>query len=191
MTSPRIDASTLAAWRAEDPDLRILDVRTPAEFEGVHIPGAYNVPVDLLDEHRHELTHLDEKLVLVCRSGQRATMACQKLAEVGLPNLYVLDGGIDSWERAGGEVKRGAEKWSLERQVRLVAGAALAVSILLSIAWPAARFVAGFVGAGLVFAAVSNTCMMGLLLAKLPYNRSSNVDVDEMVQRLARSTARR
>lgn len=87
-------------------------------------------------------------------------------------------------------MKRGAEKWSLERQVRLVAGAIVLVSILLSIAWPAARFVAGFVGAGLVFAAVSNTCMMGMLLAKLPYNRASSVDVEEMVARLARSTTR-
>ena len=57
---------------------RILDVRTPSEFDTAHIAGAYNVPLDLLREHRDEiLRHLDEDVVLVCRSGQRAAQAEQ------------------------------------------------------------------------------------------------------------------
>ena len=91
-TSPvrTIDATTLR-HRLEDDAPRILDVRTPAEFESAHIPGSYNVPLDLLREHRDELArHIDEDVVLVCRSGGRATQAEQALGQVGLPGLRVL-----------------------------------------------------------------------------------------------------
>lgn len=88
---------------------RLLDVRTPAEFETSHIPGSYNVPLDLLREHRQELrNHLDEDVVLVCRTGARATQAEQTLAGVGLPNLKVLDGGIMAWQAANAPISQGA-----------------------------------------------------------------------------------
>ncbi len=103
-------------------------MRTPGEFETAHIAGAYNVPLDLLREHRDEIiTHLDEEVVLVCRSGQRAAQAEQTLRTAGLANVHILDGGITAWEAQGFAVNRGAQRWDLERQVRLVAG-----SIVLS-----------------------------------------------------------
>lgn len=87
---------------------RLLDVRTPAEFETSHIPGSYNVPLDLLKEHREELRrHLDEDVVLICRSGARATQAEQTLAGVGLPKLKVLDGGILAWQAANAPIRQG------------------------------------------------------------------------------------
>src|SRR6476620_3687899 len=74
---------------------RLLDVRTPGEFRTAHIPGSYNVPLHTLREHRSELlAHLDEDVVLVCRSGARAALAGKALADAGLPNLRVLVGGI-------------------------------------------------------------------------------------------------
>jgi rhodanese-related sulfurtransferase len=166
------DVRTLALLRAEGSAHRIIDVRSPAEFESAHIPGAYNVPLDQLGEHRDELArHLDEPVVLVCRSGARAGQAEQRLAAAGMGNIAVLDGGMLAWEAAGGAMNRGTQRWDLERQVRLVAGSIVLLSILLSLIFPAARFVAGFVGAGLVFAAMTNSCAMGMLLTKLPYNR--------------------
>lgn len=167
---------------------RILDVRTPGEFEGVHIAGAYNVPLDLLREHSDEIrTHLDDHVVLVCRSGQRATQAEQTLHDTGLTNVHILDGGMNSWEAGGFSVKRGAQRWDLERQVRLVAGSIVALSVLASIFVPGFKWVALFIGSGLVFAAVSNTCMMGMMLAKLPYNRGATCDAQTIVAQLVDS----
>lgn len=167
---------------------RILDVRTPGEFEGVHIAGAYNVPLDLLREHSDEIrTHLDDHVVLVCRSGQRAAQAEQTLHDTGLTNVHILDGGMNSWEAGGFSVKRGAQRWDLERQVRLVAGSIVALSVLASIFVPGFKWVALFIGSGLVFAAVSNTCMMGMLLAKLPYNRGATCDAQTIVAQLVDS----
>lgn len=160
---------------------RLIDVRTPGEFAGAHIPGSYNVPLDLLREHRSELrNHLDEQVVLICRSGDRAAQAERALAETGLPNLRILDGGIAAWLADGAPVNHGDQRWDLERQVRLVAGSIVLVSILISIAFPPAKWVAAFIGAGLTFAAVTNTCAMGMLLAKLPYNRGPRTTVDDV-----------
>ncbi|MGV9809970.1 rhodanese-like domain-containing protein [Micromonospora chersina] len=170
---------------------RLLDVRTPAEFETSHIPGSYNVPLDLLKEHREELrNHLDEDVVLVCRSGARATQAEQALAGVGLPNLKVLDGGILAWQAANAPIKRGAPRWDLERQVRLVAGSIVLASVLGSVFVPQLKWVAGFIGAGLTFAAVTNTCAMGMMLGKLPYNRGASCDLDTIVGQLRETGGR-
>lgn len=167
---------------------RILDVRTPGEFGGVHIPGSYNVPLDLLREHRDEIRrHLDDRVVLVCRSGQRAAQAEQTLHDTGLTNVHVLDGGMNAWEANGFPVKRGAQRWDLERQVRLVAGAIVALSVLASIFVPGLKWVGFAVGAGLVLAALSNTCAMGMLLAKLPYNRGASCDAQTIVAQLVDS----
>ncbi|MBQ1034405.1 rhodanese-like domain-containing protein [Micromonospora sp. SD19] len=171
---------------------RVLDVRTPAEFETAHIPGSYNVPLDLLKEHRRELRdQLDEDVVLVCRSGARARQAQQALAGVGLPNLTVLDGGIMSWQAADAPVTRGVPRWDLERQVRLVAGSIVLVSILASVFVPQLKWVAGAIGAGLTVAAVTNTCAMGMLLGKLPYNRGASRDLDTVMGQLRGSAVER
>jgi rhodanese-related sulfurtransferase len=164
---------------------RVLDVRTPGEFETAHIAGSYNIPLDLLREHRDEIVrHLDQQVVLVCRSGQRAAQAEATLREAGLCNVHILDGGITSWEAKGFTVTRGAQRWDLERQVRLVAGSVVLTSILGSLAVPKLKWVAGAIGGGLTFAALSNTCAMGMLLAKLPYNRGTACDAQSVVSQL-------
>lgn len=183
----RLDAQTLQERLATDDAPRVLDVRTPAEFETAHIPGAYNVPLDTLREHRTELRrHLDEDVVLVCRSGARAAQAEEALAGVGLPGLRVLDGGMMAWESSGAPVNRGRETWELERQVRLVAGGLVAAGVLGSVKVPALKWVAGAIGAGLTGAAVTNTCAMGMALSKMPWNRTASpCDVDELVAALS------
>ncbi|MFB7105945.1 rhodanese-like domain-containing protein [Streptomyces hydrogenans] len=167
---------------------RLLDVRTPGEFRTAHIRGSYNVPLNTLREHRAELlSHLDEEVVLVCRSGQRAREAEQALAQAGLPNLRVLDGGMVAWETAGAPVERGPERWDMERQVRLVAGSVVLVTGLVGIAVPGAHLVGTAIGAGLTYAALSNSCAMGVLLSKLPYNRGPRTDIRTVLAEL-RST---
>ncbi|GAA3511366.1 rhodanese-like domain-containing protein [Georgenia daeguensis] len=168
---------------------RLIDVRTPAEFETVHIPGAYNVPLDTLKEHREEIAgHLDEDVVLVCRSGQRATQAKEALATAGLPNLHLLDGGMQAWQASGGEVRRGRQKWDLERQVRLVAGTVVLSSILASTRAPGAKWLAAALGGGLTAASLTNTCAMGAALSKLPYNRGASLDPADAIAQLRPDT---
>ncbi|MEH1016174.1 rhodanese-like domain-containing protein [Micromonospora sp. CPCC 206060] len=187
-----IDAAALRELIDSGRPPRLLDVRTPGEFEAVHIPGAYNVPLDLLQEHREELrNHLDEDVVLVCRSGARATKAEQTLAGVGLPNVRVLTGGIMAWQAANAPITQGAPRWDLERQVRLVAGSIVGVSVLASVFVPGLKWVAGLIGAGLTFAALTNTCAMGMLLSRLPYNRGASCDLDTIVGQLRTGTTAR
>ena len=155
-------------------DAVVVDVRTPGEYESVHIPHARNLPLDELDQHIDRLrSEVDagREVVLVCRSGGRAHQAQEKLEAAGLGELPILEGGMIAWQNDGRDVVQDVIRWDLERQVRFTAGAIVLLSILVSIVFPPARFVAGFVGAGLVFAAVTNTCGMAMVLSKLPYNQ--------------------
>lgn len=182
-SSSTIDAHDL---RQHLDGVRLLDVRTASEFETAHIHGSYHVPLDTLGEHCADICGVDAEVVLVCQSGNRARQAADKLAAAGMTNMRILEGGMNAWSAAGGDVVRGKEKWSLERQVRLVAGLIVLVSVVASIAVPGLKWVAAFVGAGLTFAAVSNTCAMGSVLARLPYNRGGKADVSSTVDALLR-----
>jgi rhodanese-related sulfurtransferase len=181
-----IRPAELVELLAEHPEIRLLDVRTPTEYETVHIRGAYNVPLDHLGEHGAEIrTNVAEPVVLVCQSGQRARKAEEALKSAGMPNLHVLDGGVNAWVAAGNPVMRGAERLSLERQVRIAAGALAAAGGLLAVLVnPLFALLPAFVGSGLVFAGVTNTCGMAMLLARLPYNRAATCDVGAMVRAL-------
>ena len=182
-----LDTATLQQLLATGHHPQIIDVRTPGEFETTHIPSSYNVPLDVLREHRDQLLkHLDDQVVLVCRSGQRATAACQALADAGL-NPRILRGGIIAWQSDGAPVRTGRPRWDLERQVRLVAGSIVLIAVLASAAFEPAKWIAAFIGAGLIVAALTNTCAMGMLLAKLPYNRGPHTDLDAIVAALANS----
>jgi rhodanese-related sulfurtransferase len=191
---PRMSTTTGtvdAAWLVDrtrtqtSPRVRVLDVRTPAEFETAHIRGSYNVPLDLLKEHRDELAGaLDDQVVLVCRSGQRAEQAERALAQAGLGNLRVLSGGISAWEQHGADLVRGHRRWELERQVRLVAGSIVLTSVAVSVVVPPATWVAAAIGAGLTLAAATDSCLMGTLLSRLPYNRRGAADPQAVVDEL-------
>lgn len=116
------------------PETRLLDVRTPGEFEAEHIAGAYNVPLDTLAEHGPEIrAAVADLVVLVCRSGQRARKAEEALNAAGMTNLHVLDGGMSAWTGADHPVRRGAPRMSLERQVRIAAGALVVAGALLAL----------------------------------------------------------
>ncbi|HEY6855169.1 MAG TPA: rhodanese-like domain-containing protein [Mycobacterium sp.] len=170
--------------------LRILDVRTPAEFETAHIRGSHNVPLDVLDKHGSEVVQqLDQHddVVLVCKSGQRSAQAAALLHNAGLAGGRVLEKGITDWEGRGFGVDRGVERWDLERQVRLLAGSLVVASVVGSTAVPRLKWLAAAVGSGLAYAAVTNTCAMASALAKLPYNRGATSDASAVLSQLADS----
>ena len=170
-----VSPQTLREWMVQHQDLVVIDVRSAAEFESLHIKGSYNVPLNLLSEHTEDLvSRLGERVVLVCHSGVRAEQARQRLATVGLESAYVLEGGASGFADAGGDVVRGASRWDLERQVRLVAGSLVLTGLVGGkFVSPKLRTVAGIIGTGLTFSAATNTCAMGKALSAMPWNKAA------------------
>ncbi len=171
--APIVPAAEAHHLATENPAIRFLDVRTPGEFESEHIGGAYNVPLDTLGEHAGELSSsLSDPVMLVCQSGQRARQADAMLRRAGMANLHVLEGGINAWLAGGLPTVKGTKRMSLERQVRIVAGGLAAIGgVLALVVNPWFGALPAFIGSGLVFSGVTDTCTMAMLLAKLPYNR--------------------
>jgi rhodanese-related sulfurtransferase len=188
---PVLAAEELAELLGVRADVRLLDVRTPGEYESRHIPGAYNVPLDTLHEHAAEIrATVDVPVVLICQSGNRAQRAEAALKDCTMTNLHVLEGGMNSWIGAGQAVNRGADRLSLERQVRIAAGSLAAAGALLALLVnPWWALLPAFVGSGLVFAGVTDTCGLAMVLSKLPYNRAATCDVEAMVAALKRGSA--
>ena len=153
----------------------LLDVRTPVEFREVHVADARNLPLDRLDPAtviQARNGHKDEPLYLICRSGSRGRQACEKFLAAGFTNVVNVEGGTLACVEAGLPVVRGKKAISLERQVRIAAGSLVLLGVLLGwLVHPAILGLAGFVGAGLVFAGITDTCGMGMLLARMPWNQ--------------------
>ncbi|MFI8996644.1 rhodanese-like domain-containing protein [Streptomyces sp. NPDC053542] len=165
-------------------ELTVIDVRTPGEYASGHLPGAHNVPLDRLGEAVPALRSAAARadLLMVCASGNRSAQACAALAEEGIPAAN-LTGGTSGWVQHGLEVRRpaGADvarpAWAMERQVRLAAGSLVLTGLLAGRRWPAARLLSAGIAGGLVFSALTDTCGMARVLAKLPYNRAGAPDL--------------
>jgi rhodanese-related sulfurtransferase len=153
---------------------RLIDVREYPEFAAAHIASSDLVPLATLPTASAAWDR-SAPLTLICKSGRRSTQAHATLAALGFSTLAVLPGGIDAWTAAGKPTLRlDRQPWSLERQVRIVAGSLVLLTLLLALTVSRyALFATAFVGAGLVFAGVSDICMMAILLGKLPWNRPS------------------
>jgi rhodanese-related sulfurtransferase len=153
----------------QKPDCQLIDVREYPEYAAVHAVGARLIPLGQVQRRAAELDK-SKPVVILCKSGRRAAQAAQVLSDCGFSELTVVEGGTDAWVTAGLPSAREAKApWALERQVRLVAGLIVLIGLFIP-PWP---YVSAFVGAGLVFAALTNTCGMGMLLAKMPWNRQA------------------
>lgn len=154
--------------------ITLIDVRTPAEFGEVHVTSAKNVPLDRISATKHPEIPDDASspTYVICKSGGRSKMACDKLVAAGYSNVVNVEGGTSACEHTGLAVVRGKKVMSLERQVRIAAGSIVFVGTLLgALVSPWFLIVPGFVGAGLVFAGVTDTCGMGMVLARMPWNQ--------------------
>jgi len=161
--------------------LTLLDVRTPAEFDGEHIEGSVNIPLDQLNsdyllKNKQQL-HANS-FYLLCQKGQRAQHAAKFFEKEGLTGAVVIEGGLSALIDAGLKVKTGSTKViSLERQVRIAAGSLVLIGLVLAkFVHPAFIWLSAFVGAGLINAGLTDWCGMGLLLARLPWNQTSKVN---------------
>jgi rhodanese-related sulfurtransferase len=171
-----VQPSELRQLQSQGTPIDLIDVRTPAEFASVHAQGAKLVPLDQLNPSAVMASRAaspDQPLYVICRSGARAAKACEAFASAGFSNVISVEGGTDAWERAGLPVVRGKRTvMSLERQVRVGAGVLVLLGAVLGwLVHPALHGLSAFVGAGLLFAGITDWCGMGLLLARMPWNQ--------------------
>jgi len=159
----------------EGKKIDLIDVRTPVEYREVHVDIARNVPLEQLDPvtlMQSRNGAVNEPLYFICRSGSRGQQACEKFLKAGFSNAVNIEGGTMACVDAGLPVVRGRKAMSLERQVRIAAGTLVMLGAILG--WwvhPAFIGLSAFVGAGLVFAGITDTCGMGMILARMPWNR--------------------
>lgn len=153
--------------------VELIDVRTPIEYREVHVGFARNVPLDQLDATQFASGRDGSKpLYVICRSGSRGKQACEKFLAAGYTNIVNVEGGTQAWDQAGLPVVRGQKAISLERQVRIAAGLLVLLgSVLGAFVSPYWIGLAAFVGAGLTFAGITDTCGMGMMLARMPWNQ--------------------
>jgi rhodanese-related sulfurtransferase len=153
-------------------ECQVIDVREFSEFNTERIADAHLLPLSNFERHADEIDH-SKPVYLMCRSGNRAKQAAEKLARKGFTDVHVVDGGMIAWAGADLPVIKGESKtWSLDRQVRFAAGLIGLSGIVLGfLLTPYFFLLSGFVGAGLIFSAVTDTCGMGMVLARIPWNK--------------------
>jgi rhodanese-related sulfurtransferase len=175
MSVATITPRGLAELCTDGRKIDLIDVRTPVEYGEVHAAPARNVPLDRLDPTavvQARNGSASEPLYFICRGGDRGRQACEKFLAAGHVNVVNVEGGTLAWDTCGLPVVRGRKAVSLERQVRIAAGSLVFAGALLGwLVHPGCIALSAFVGAGLIYAGVTNTCGMGMLLARMPWNR--------------------
>jgi rhodanese-related sulfurtransferase len=178
MSIPTISPEQLAELCNQRPQINLIDVRTPAEYRALHLEAARNVPLEILDPAaliREFAVSDSDPLYVICASGSRGRQACERLVQAGINNVLNIEGGTTACVKAGLPVLRGKSSVSLERQVRMTAGSIVLVGTLLGLLHPAFLVVPGFIGAGLLFSGITDTCGMAMMLARMPWNRCGSI----------------
>ena len=177
MSSATISPAEIVKLCRQHGNVELIDVRTPAEYREAHLEIARNVPLDRLDPSSlmRARNGAGEPLYVICQSGGRGRQACERFHKAGFTKVINVEGGMTACLEAGLAAVRGKKTISLERQVRIAAGSLVLLGLLL--AWlvhPAFVGLTAFVGAGLIFAGVTDTCGMGMILARMPWNQCAN-----------------
>ena len=177
MSLKAITVNDLKVKHENNSSLELIDVRTPGEYATAHIGFAENFPLDQLDARvvAAARTSPGQPLYVICKMGGRSAKACQRLIDAGIENVINVTGGTDAWIQSGYEVARtGRKVIALDRQVRIAAGALVVTGIVLAAVlepvWIGLA-IAGAIGSGLVFSGLTNTCGMGAVLSKMPWNK--------------------
>lgn len=175
MSHKHINPQDLMANKSAD--TCILDVRTAAEIKAAHMPDSLHIPLHELTPERLQ-SEIAERgkngscVYLLCQGGKRAQMAAEQLHGKIDAELIVIEGGINAVKAANIPLNEGKGVMSLERQVRIAAGFLVLIGVILGFQVNTNFFLlSGFVGGGLMFAGITDTCMMGMLIARMPWNR--------------------
>ena len=175
MSVNTISPAQFKELRQRGGSIELIDVRTPVEFREIHVDIARNLPLDQLDPQavmKARSTTNQDPVYIICKSGGRGRQACEKFVKAGYTNIVNVEGGTTACAEAGLPVVRGKKAMSLERQVRIAAGSLVFIGAALG--WTVHPYFIGlsaFVGAGLVFAGITDTCGMGMVLARMPWNQ--------------------
>jgi rhodanese-related sulfurtransferase len=172
--APTITPRKARDLAAENTAVMLLDVRTPSEFSARRAVGARNIPLDTIPATiAGGKLPKDATICVLCEKGGRAAIAAEYLLKAGHGNVHVVSGGTEAWASEGLPVEgSGRNVISIERQVRIGAGSLVLTGVILGFAFHPGFFaLSAFIGAGLVFAGVTDWCGMGLLLARAPWNR--------------------
>ncbi|MET9953678.1 rhodanese-like domain-containing protein [Streptomyces sp. NPDC006339] len=172
--------------------MTVIDVRTPGEYRSGHLPGAHNIPLDHIQRAlvtlKDAATRAD--FLIVCASGARSENAAKTLANHNIP-AATLTGGTNAWAERGHDLHHPQacdipqNTWSMERQVRFTAGTIVLIGLALGLLHPAYQLISAAIAGGLVFSALTNTCGMAAVLAKLPHNRPRQADLDSVLAALS------
>lgn len=157
--------------RKQSQDILLIDVRTPAEYGSIHANGAVNHPMESLELEKIPFFK-EQEIHVICQSGGRSMKVSKKLEAAGFTNIVNVEGGTSAWHAAGLPVDEGKKVMSLERQVRIAAGSLVVIGAAVGqFVHPGGFALSAFIGAGLVFAGVTDTCGMGIMMAMMPWNR--------------------
>lgn len=158
-------------------EITLIDVREPVEHSALRIAGAKLIPLSKFDVQQLPGGAAGaSRIVLHCRGGSRSAKAAQLLLDAGATEVRHLAGGIMAWQQAGFPVEKDARApIDIVRQVQITAGSLVLLGVILG--WFVSPWFYGlsaFIGAGLVFAGVTNTCGMAMMLSKMPWNRRAS-----------------
>ena len=175
-----ITAKEFLSLKKSNPDIVVIDLRTPAEVEKERLEDCHCIPVHEINTEnvksllQEKGKNSSETIYLLCQSGKRAEMATQKLATDDELKTVILHGGLNAIKSEGETTITSKRKViPLERQVRITAGALVLTGIVLGFAVnPSLFYLSAFVGAGLVFSGITDTCPMAMLIARMPWNQS-------------------
>ncbi|MCT1607870.1 rhodanese-like domain-containing protein [Nesterenkonia massiliensis] len=191
-TAPISPTELAEKLQSQQPPL-LVDVRTPAEHESLRVPGSHNVPLDLLQKNKETLAEqFTGDIVLICQTGNRANQALQHLRAAGVDTARVLEGGVVAMEAQHSQhTQRGQQRWAMDRQVRMVAGSLVLTGFLGGkLISPKVGYLAGAIGAGLTFSALTDSCAMAAALNKMPWNKvEADPTLEKLLAEIPRSTA--
>ena len=157
---------------SENQQVKLLDVRSALEYGDTHIKDSINIPIDMLKYKIEDLSKPGQAYIVLCRTGNRSPMAADMLLQSGVHSVKVMEGGLMRWQKERLPIIKGQGGMSLERQVRAIAGSLILLGIILAwlMHW-VFIFISVWVACGLIFAGLTDNCLMGMLLMKLPYNK--------------------
>ena len=174
-----IQTISAKAFASNSATKTVVDLRTSAETQNEALPNCIYLPVQDLslvsfNASLDKVGHDGGPVYLLCQSGKRAEMAVAKLQGKTERPLVIIEGRLNALKLHGVQVQSGARKTiCLERQVRIAAGILVVFGIVLSLFInPYYLALSAFVGAGLIFAGVTDTCGMAICLARMPWNKA-------------------
>lgn len=159
-----------AKRKLEAGEIRLVDIREPDEVESLRIEGAEIAPLSVIRwQDFRPVT--DKPVVFTCNSGRRTKNNSDLLEQLAAGEAWQMEGGATAWDKAGLPVVRSRRSLPMFRQIQIGAGGMVLLGLVLSLVWPQWLWLSAFVGAGLVFAGVTGFCGLGLLLARMPWNK--------------------